>query len=113
LPLLNLLDVPSDRDCPFATVVCCPLGHAKGTIHDLLGAISAPTVGGKRILITARQPKIDQLPRDPGWSRAGEDWAEIRRLRRSEGMAISQIARVMGISRNTVKVALASDGPPK
>jgi transposase len=42
-----------------------------------------------------------------------EDWAEIRRLRRSEGMAISQIARVMGISRNTVKVALASDGPPK
>jgi transposase len=28
-------------------------------------------------------------------------------------MAISQIARVMGISRNTVKVALASDGPPK
>jgi len=42
-----------------------------------------------------------------------EDWAEIRRLRRSEGMAISQIARVMGISRNTVKVALATDGPPK
>jgi transposase len=42
-----------------------------------------------------------------------EDWAEIRRLRRSEGMAISQIARVLGISRNTVKAALASAGPPK
>ena len=42
-----------------------------------------------------------------------EDWAEIRRLRRSEGMAISQIARVLGISRNTVKAALASEGPPK
>jgi len=42
-----------------------------------------------------------------------EDWAEIRRLRRSEGMAISQIARVLGISRNTVKAALASDGPPR
>ena len=42
-----------------------------------------------------------------------EDWAEIRRLRRSEQMPISQIARVMGISRNTVKAALASDGPPK
>jgi transposase len=42
-----------------------------------------------------------------------EDWAEIRRLRRAEQMPIAQIARVMGISRNTVKAALASDGPPK
>jgi transposase len=42
-----------------------------------------------------------------------EDWAEIRRLRRAEQMPIAQIARVLGISRNTVKVALASDGPPK
>jgi transposase len=42
-----------------------------------------------------------------------EDWAEIRRLRRSEQLPISEIARVLGISRNTVKAALASDGPPK
>jgi transposase len=42
-----------------------------------------------------------------------EDWAEIRRLRRSERLSISEIARVLGISRNTVKSALASDGPPK
>lgn len=42
-----------------------------------------------------------------------EDWAEIRRLRRAEQLPISEIARVMGISRNTVKSALASDGPPK
>jgi transposase len=42
-----------------------------------------------------------------------EDWAEIRRLRRSEGASISEIARVVGCSRNTVKAALASDGPPK
>ncbi len=42
-----------------------------------------------------------------------EDWAEIRRLRRSEKLPISEIARVMGISRNTVKSALACDGPPK
>jgi transposase len=41
-----------------------------------------------------------------------EDWAEIRRLRRSEGLPIKVIARVMGISKNTVKAALASDGPP-
>ena len=42
-----------------------------------------------------------------------EDWAEIRRLRRSEGVSISEIAGVMGCSRNTVKVALASEGPPR
>jgi len=42
-----------------------------------------------------------------------EDWAEIRRLHRVEGMAISAIARELGIARNTVKKALASDRPPK
>jgi transposase len=42
-----------------------------------------------------------------------EDWAEIRRLGRSEGLPIAEIARVMGISRNTVKVALSSAGPPQ
>ena len=42
-----------------------------------------------------------------------EDWAEIRRLHRSEGMPIKVIARVMGISRNTVKAALSSEGPPR
>jgi transposase len=42
-----------------------------------------------------------------------EDWAEIRRLRRAEKMSISQIARVLGVSRNTVRGALGSDGPPK
>ena len=42
-----------------------------------------------------------------------EDWAEVRRLRRVEGMALSAIARELGIARNTVKKALASDRPPK
>jgi transposase len=42
-----------------------------------------------------------------------EDWAEIRRLRRAEGLAIQAIARRLGISRNTVKKALASDDPPR
>jgi len=41
-----------------------------------------------------------------------EDWAEIRRLHRSEQLPIKAIARVMGISRNTVRAALAADGPP-
>ncbi len=42
-----------------------------------------------------------------------EDWAEIRRLRRSDGVSIKAIARVLGISRNTVRAALASDAPPR
>jgi transposase len=42
-----------------------------------------------------------------------EDWAEIRRLRRSEGVSISEIARLIGCSRNTVKAAVASDEPPR
>ena len=42
-----------------------------------------------------------------------EDWAEIRRLRRAEQMSISEIARVLGVSRNTVRSALARDRAPK
>ena len=42
-----------------------------------------------------------------------EDWAEIRRLHRAEGLSIKLIARTLGISRNTVRTALASDGPPR
>lgn len=42
-----------------------------------------------------------------------ENWAEIRRLHRGEGMPIKAIARWLGISRNTVKRALASDEPPR
>jgi transposase len=41
-----------------------------------------------------------------------EDWAEIRRLRKAEQMPIKVIARVLGCSKNTVKKALAADGPP-
>jgi transposase len=42
-----------------------------------------------------------------------EDWAEIRRLHRAEGMPVKAIARVMKVSRNTVRAAVASDRPPK
>jgi transposase len=42
-----------------------------------------------------------------------EDWAEIRRLHRAQGLPIKVIVRALGASRNTVRAALASDGPPK
>jgi transposase len=42
-----------------------------------------------------------------------DDWAEIRRLHRAEGMPIRAIARHLGCSKNTVKRALAAAGPPK
>ena len=41
-----------------------------------------------------------------------EDWAEIRRLCRSEGMPIKVVVRVMGCSKNAVRRALAAEGPP-
>ena len=41
-----------------------------------------------------------------------EDWALIRRLHVSEKVPMAQIARDLGISRNTVAKAVASAGPP-
>lgn len=40
-----------------------------------------------------------------------EDWAEIRRLHRSEHMPSRAIARKLGVGRNTVRRALAADVP--
>jgi transposase len=42
-----------------------------------------------------------------------EDWAEIRRLHRAEGMGIKAIARRLGVARNTVRSALRADAPPR
>jgi transposase len=42
-----------------------------------------------------------------------EDWALIRHLHRSEGLSQRAIARQLGIARDTVAGALASDAPPK
>ena len=42
-----------------------------------------------------------------------EDWAEIRRLHRAEGLPIKAIVRLLGVSRNTVRAAIASDGDRK
>jgi transposase len=42
-----------------------------------------------------------------------DDWAEIRRLHRAEGMGIKAIARRLGLARNTVRVALRAEGPPR
>jgi len=44
---------------------------------------------------------------------SAEDWAEVRRLHRAEGLPIKMIARLLGVSRNTVRLALASDAPPR
>lgn len=41
-----------------------------------------------------------------------EDWALIRRLA-AEGVPKARIAARLGVSRNTVAKAVASDGPPR
>ena len=41
-----------------------------------------------------------------------EDWAEIRRFHRAEGMGIRAIAH-LGVARNTVRDALRGDAPPR
>ncbi|HKZ24307.1 MAG TPA: IS21 family transposase [Acidimicrobiia bacterium] len=42
-----------------------------------------------------------------------EDWAEIRRLHRAEGVGIKTIAKRLGVARNTVRTVLRSDAPPR
>lgn len=42
-----------------------------------------------------------------------EDWAEIRRLHRAEGLGIRTIARRLGLARNTVRAAVRSETPPR
>lgn len=42
-----------------------------------------------------------------------ESWAGIRRLHRSEKIPIKEIARNLGIARNTVRAALVSERLPK
>lgn len=42
-----------------------------------------------------------------------EDWAEIRRLHKAEGLGVKTIARRLGVARNTVRAALRADAPPR
>lgn len=42
-----------------------------------------------------------------------EGWAEIRRLYRAERVPIKEIARRLGVARNTVRAALASERAPR
>ena len=42
-----------------------------------------------------------------------EDWAEVRRLHRAEGMSIKVIGRRVGVARDTVREALRSTEPPR
>src|SRR3954452_2728769 len=42
-----------------------------------------------------------------------EQWAELRREHFVRGVSIKELARRTGLSRNTVRVALRSAGPPR
>ena len=58
------------------------------------------------------EPLLDAEPGRKGVI-AVEDWAEIRRLHRAEGLSIKAIARRLKLARNTVRDALRSDEPPR
>jgi hypothetical protein len=74
---------------------------------------------------TSRGHVWEQVENDPlasDWNRplaeAGraisvEDWAEIRPLHRAEGVPIREIARRLGIARNTIRAALRADHVPR
>jgi transposase len=42
-----------------------------------------------------------------------QEWAEIRAMREAQGLAVKEIVRRTGRSRNTVRVALRSLEPPR
>jgi len=42
-----------------------------------------------------------------------DDWAEIRRLHLAEGLSIKEVARRLGVARNTVRSAVRSPKPPR
>jgi transposase len=58
------------------------------------------------------EPWLDDEPGRKGVIEV-EDWAEIRRLHRAEGLSIKAVARRLRLARNTVRDALRSDGPPR
>jgi transposase len=42
-----------------------------------------------------------------------QQWAEIRRMKRVEGLSIHEIHRRTGLHRKTIRRALESDEPPR
>jgi transposase len=79
-----------------------------------------PSIGA-RDLTPLLGPPLQLLGLEP-WPHASqgagrvitvEDWAEIRRLHRAEGLWIKGIGRRLGVARNTVRAALRADGPPR
>lgn len=54
-----------------------------------------------------------RLTQEDGDVLAVEDWAEIRRLHLAEGLALKQIARRLGVARDTVRQAVRSSAPPR
>jgi hypothetical protein len=78
-------------------------------------SITSAVKGPRKVCQIRKLPPYQRLNSDPLWGSPGswcepggrevlavEDWAEVRRLHRAEGMPVKAIARTLGILRNTV-----------
>jgi hypothetical protein len=120
MPVTSIEEAQTLSSCPHR----CRIWRSDVTLalaklrHHLLQPLAA--VGGNGKLTTARQLKIDQLLRDPGSIRAGEEAGAGRGGLGGDspvtaGGEVADLGdrTVMGIARNTVKAALAAEGPPQ
>ncbi|GAA3874660.1 hypothetical protein GCM10022275_24470 [Tessaracoccus defluvii] len=87
-------------------------GAPVATAHLLLARRKCPLCRRRVNSDPWCRAKVDPLGQSEGVISV-EDWAEIRRLHKSEKMPTKAIARELGVAWNTVRSALASDAPPR
>src|SRR4051812_29636218 len=96
----SLVSLPADSRLRVVLQLVCSHRPSPGGTNCCRGHMKLTPVDGRKLT-----PSRDPARAEPG--RNGvlsvEDWAEIRRPYRPEGLPIKQIGRVLGVPKNTVK----------